>query len=54
MSMSDEERMRITLRPKDLFERHKTLVAMSMLESMCFGVAIVALIVAAITWAMSL
>jgi hypothetical protein len=54
MSMSDEERMRITLRPKDLFERHKTLVAMSLLELMCFGVAIAALIVAAITWAMSL
>jgi hypothetical protein len=54
MSMSDEEWMRITLRPKDLLERHKILVAMSMLESMCFGVAIAALIVAAVTWAMSL
>ena len=54
MSMSDEERMRITLRPKDLLERHKILVAMSLLELMCFGVAIAALIVAAITWAMSL
>ena len=54
MSMDSAELMRITLRPKDLFERHKGIVVVALLSILCQVIAIAALIVAAVMWAMSL
>jgi hypothetical protein len=58
-SMSDEELTRIAVLPRErlkeyLPERHKGIFIMSLLELVCRGVAVGALIVAAVTWAMSL
>lgn len=54
-TMSDEEKTLISLNPKrHLAERHKGIVIMACAMLLCQGTAIAALIVAAVTWAMSL
>lgn len=54
-AMSDEEKTLISLNPKRyLAERHKGIVVIALLSTLCQGTAIAALIVAAVMWAMSL